>query len=227
MGSVLDSLTSFKVGRVSKAKAGRPPKPAAAALLLCCVLCLPAGGQQARRAADNAGPPAEGQGLDPKRSIPDAEVFNQDGRKIRFYSDLVKDKVVIVSFVFTSCALICPMQGESLSKLQAKLGERLGSEVHLISISLDPEADTPERLRTWGLKFGARPGWTLVTGKKSEIDKVAVALTGAPVVKGEHSPAVYVGSDKTGRWIRAYGLGEPAKFAGLIDEVTAARVATQ
>jgi len=225
MGSVLDSLTSFKVGRASKAKAGRLLKPAAAALLICCVLCLQAGAQEARQAADNAGPPPQGQGPEQKRSIPDAEVFNQDGKKIRFYSDLVKDKVVIVSFVFTTCALICPMQGESLSKLQAKLGERLGSEVHLISVSADPEGDTPERLKTWGLKFGARPGWTLVTGKKSEIDKVAVALTGAPVVRGEHSPVVFVGSDKTGRWIRAYGLAEPAKFVGLIDEVTAARVA--
>lgn len=225
MGSVLDSLTSFEVGKTSKAKVGRLLKPAIAVLLICCVLCLHANAQEARQPAGKAEPPPQGQGPDQKRSIPDAEVFNQDGKKIRFYSDLVKDKVVIVSFVFTSCALICPMQGASLSKLQATLGERLGSEVRLISVSLDPEGDTPERLKTWGLKFGARPGWTLVTGKKSEIDKVAVALTGAPVVKGKHSPAVFIGSDKTGRWIRAYGLAEPAKFAGLIDEVTAARVA--
>ena len=225
MGSTLDSLTSTKVGRATKAKAVRLLKAAAAELLICCMLCLQAGGQEARQTASHAGPPTKGQGPDQKRSIPDAEVVNQDGKRIRFYSDLVKDKVVIVSFVFTTCALICPMQGESLSKLQAELGERLGSEVHLISVSTDPEGDTPERLKTWGLKFGARPGWTLVTGKKSEIDKVAVALTGAPAVKGEHSPAVFVGSDKTGRWIRAYGLAAPAKLAGLIDEVTAARVA--
>ncbi len=227
MGSVLDSLTSFKVGSIPKAKAGRPPKAAAAALLICCVLCLHASGQEARRPAENAGPPPRGQGPDQKKSIPDAEVFDQDGKKMRFYSDLVKDKVVIVSFVFTSCALICPMQGESLSKLQATLGERLGKDIHFVSVSTDPEGDTPERLKTWGVQFGARPGWTLVTGKKSEIDKVAMALTGAPAVKGKHSPVVFVGSDKTGRWIRAYGLAEPARFAGLIDEVTADRAAPQ
>jgi len=221
------SLTSSVVATAPKAKAGRLPKAAAAALLICCVLCANARGQGAGQPANDAGPPPQTQAPDEKKSIPDAEVFNQDGRKIRFYSDLIKDKVVIVSFVFTTCTFVCPMQGESLSKLQAALGERLGSEVNLVSISTDPEGDTPERLKIWGLQFGARPGWTLVTGKKSEIDKVAVALTGAPVVKGEHSPVVFVGSDKTGRWVRAYGLAEPGKFAGLIDEVTAARVAPQ
>lgn len=227
MVRIPDSLTSFKVVRPPKAKAGRLLKAAAAELLICCMLCLHASAQEARQPANNAEPPAKGQEADQKRSIPDAEVLNQDGKKIHFYSDLVKDKVVIVSFIFTSCTLICPMQGESLSKLQAMLGERLGREVYLVSVSADPEGDTPERLKIWGLQFGARPGWTLVTGKKSEIDKVAMALTGAPVVKGDHSPVVFIGSDKTGRWIRAYGLAGPGKFASLIDEVTAARVAPQ
>ena len=227
MGSILDSLTSLKHGEASKAKTGRRLKAAAARVLVCCMLCVNASAQEARQPATKAGPPPEGQKPDQKRSIPDAELFNQDGKRIHFYSDLIRDKVVIVSFVFTSCTLICPMQGESLSKLQAMLGERLGGEVYLVSVSTDPEGDTPERLKIWGSQFGAGPGWTLVTGKKSEIDKVALALTGAPAVKGDHSPVVFVGSDRTGRWIRAYGLAEPARFASLIDEVTAARVAPQ
>jgi protein SCO1/2 len=227
MGSIVDRLTSLKVSRASKAKAGLLLKAAAAEVLICCMLCLQASGQEARQPANNAGSPPEGQKPDQRKAIPDAELYNQDGKKIHFYSDLIKDKVVIVSFFFTSCSLICPMQGESLSKLQAMLGERLGKDVYLVSVSMDPEADPPERLKIWGTQFGARPGWTLVTGKKSEIDKVAMALTGAPTVKGDHSPVVFVGSDKTGRWIRAYGLGEPARFASLIDEVTAARVAPQ
>ena len=227
MRNILDSLTSFKVGKASKAKAGRLLKAVAAGALICCMLCLNASGQDVRQPASKAGPPPEGQKPDQKKSIPDAELFNQDGKKIHFYSDLIKDKVVIVSLFFTSCASICPMQGESLSKLQAMLGERLGRDVYIVSVSMDPEGDPPERLKIWGLQFGAGPGWTLVTGKKSEIDKVAMALTGAPAVKGEHSPVVFVGSDKTGRWIRAYGLGEPARFVSLIDEVTAVRVAPQ
>ena len=227
MASILDSLTSFEDGKPYKAKAGWLLKAAAAGVLLCCMLCLHASGQEARQPASQAGPPSEGQKPDERKPIPDVELFNQDGKKIHFYSDLIKDKVVIVSLFFTSCSSICPMQGESLSRLQATLGDRLGRDVYLVSVSIDPERDPPERLKIWGLQFGAKPGWTLVTGRKSEIDKVAMALTGAPAVKGEHSPVVFVGSDKTGRWIRAYGLAEPARFASLIDEVTGARVASQ
>jgi cytochrome oxidase Cu insertion factor (SCO1/SenC/PrrC family) len=226
MSNILDSLTSFENGKASKVKAGWLLKAAAAVVLICCMLCLHASGQEARQPANQA-PSPEGQKPDQRKPIPDAELFNQDGKKIHFYSDLIKDKVVIVSLFFTSCSSICPMQGESLSRLQATLGDRLGRDVYLVSVSMDPEDDPPERLKIWGLQFGAKPGWTLVTGKKSEIDKVAMALTGAPAVKGEHSPVVFVGSDKTGRWIRAYGLAEPAKFDSLIAEVSAAYVAPQ
>ena len=227
MASILFSLTSFGRSKTSKAKAGWLLKVAAAGVLICCMLCLHASGQEASQPANLAGPPPEAQKPDEKKSIPDAELFNQDGKKIHFYSDLIKDKVVIVSLFFTSCASICPMQGESLSKLQAALGDHLGKDVYLVSVSMDPEGDPPERLKIWGLQFGVKPGWTLVTGKKSEIDKVAMALTGVPAVKGEHSPVVFVGSDKTGRWIRAYGLAEPAKFDSLIAEVSVAYVAPQ
>ena len=227
MASILDSLTSFEDGNTSKSKAGWLLKAAAAQVLICCMLCLHASGQEARQPANQAGPLGEEQTPDQKKDIPDAELFNQDGKKIHFYSDLIKDKVVIVSLFFTSCSSICPMQGESLSRLQATLGDRLGRDVYLVSVSMDPEGDPPERLKIWGLQFGAKPGWTLVTGKKSEIDKVAMALTGAPAVKGEHTPVVFVGSDITGRWIRAYGLAGPAKFTNLIAEVTDAPVAPQ
>jgi protein SCO1 len=216
MIGINDSITTFQ------AKAEWLLKAAAAGVLICCMLCLQASGQEARQPANQAGPRLEVQKPDQKRTIPDAELFNQDGKKIHFYSDLIKDKVVIVSLFFTSCASICPMQAESLAKLQATLGDRLGRDVYLVSVSMDPEGDPPERLKIWGLQFGAKPGWTLVTGKKSEVDKVAMALTGAPAFKGEHSPVVFVGSDKTGRWIRAYGLAGPAKFDSLIAEVTAA-----
>src|SRR5437764_287237 len=103
----------------------------------------------------------------------------------------------------------------------------MGSTLDSLTSFIDGMASKAKagRLLIWGLQVHARPGWTLVTGKKSEIDKVAMALTGAPAVKGEHSPVVFIGSDKTGRWIRAYGLAEPGRFASLIDEVTAAHVA--
>jgi protein SCO1 len=155
---------------------------------------------------------------DLKPPIPDVEVLDQEGKRIHFYSDLIKGKVVVISFLFTSCKFYCPMQGDSLSKVQSLLGERLGRDINLITVSLDPENDTPERLKAWGAIFGAKPGWTFVTGAKPEIDKISMALTGAEALKGEHSPVVYIGNDKTGIWIRAYGLHDPEKFNKLIEE---------
>jgi protein SCO1/2 len=152
-------------------------------------------------------------------SIPDVDVFDQDGKRIHFYSDLIKGKVVVISFLFTTCKLYCPMQGENLSKLQGALGARLGRDVNLITVSVDPETDTPERLKAWGAMFGAKPGWTFVTGAKPEIDKVSMALTGALAIKGSHSAVVYIGNDKTGIWTRAYGLHDLERFSQLIEEV--------
>ncbi len=185
-------------------------------VLLCCALTLEAGGKSIRQSAGKIGSKQKG---DLSVPIPDVEVFNQDGKKIRFYTDLVKGKVVVVSFGFTTCTYICPMQGETLSRLQAVLGERLSSEVNIISVSMDPETDTPARLKAWGAQFGAKPGWSFVTGKKSEIDKVAKAFTGGEALKGEHSPVVFVGSDRRGVWVRAYGLAEPEQFARIIEDV--------
>ena len=84
MGNILHSLTSFQDGKASKAKAGWLLKAPAAVVLMCCMLCLHASGQEAHQPASEAGPPAEGQKSDQKRTIPDAELFNQDGKKIHF-----------------------------------------------------------------------------------------------------------------------------------------------
>jgi cytochrome oxidase Cu insertion factor (SCO1/SenC/PrrC family) len=176
----------------------------------------------APHASHRAGPPAQeapaGQQTSPTTTLPDVPLLNQDGEKIRFYSDLIKGKVFVISFVFTTCTYICPMQGQSLSKIQDVIGERLGKDVNLIAVSADPETDTPARLKAWGAQFGAKPGWTLVTGEKAEINKVAMALTGAPASKGEHAPLVFIGSDGKGTWVRTYGLAGPAMFTKLIEE---------
>jgi protein SCO1 len=151
--------------------------------------------------------------------IPDVPVMDQDGNAVRFYSDLVKGKVVAVNFVFTTCTTICPPMGANFAKLQKVLGERVGQEVHLISVSVDPATDTPERMKAWGQKFGAGPGWTLVTGDRNEITRLLKALGVYTPDINDHSPLVLVGNDALGQWTRAYGLAAPAKVAELIDGV--------
>lgn len=153
--------------------------------------------------------------------VPDVPVVDQDGNALRFYSDLVKGKVVAVNFVFTTCTTICPPMGANFAKLQKVLGDRAGKDVHLISVSVDPVTDTPERMKAWGQKFGAAPGWTLVTGDRNEITRLLKALGVYTADINDHSPLVLVGNDAQGQWTRAYGLAAPAKVAELIDGMAA------
>lgn len=99
------------------------------------------------------------------------------------------------------------------------LGERLGKDVHLISISTDPETDIPTQLHAWGAKFGARPGWTLVTGEKAQIDELLLALIGDIARQGAHSPIVLIGSDARGEWVQEYGLAASARLLRVIDNL--------
>lgn len=154
-------------------------------------------------------------------NVPDVPVIDQDGQAKRFYTDLVKDRVVVVNFVFTTCRTICPPMGATFGKLQQVLGERAGKDVHLISVSVDPGTDTPERLKAWSQKFGAGPGWTLVTGDRAEITRLLKALGVYSANIGDHSPLVLIGNDARHQWTRAYGLAAPAKLAELIDGMAA------
>ena len=163
--------------------------------------------------------PETGKEESAKPTIPDLEVLDQDGRRVRFYSDLVKGKVVGINFIFTTCTTICPPMGATYAKLQTQLGDRLGREVFLISISVDPVTDTPERMKAWGAKFGAKPGWTLVTGKKVEIDKLLSALGGYTAQKEDHSPTMLVGNDATGMWSRIYGLSKPTQILSTLERL--------
>ena len=158
--------------------------------------------------------------LDPL-DIPDVPVLDQDGKSLRFYSDLVKDRVVAVNFVFTTCTTICPPMGANFAKLQKLLGERSGRDVHLISVSVDPTTDTPERMKAWAQKFGAGPGWTLVTGDRAEITRLLKSLGVYTASISDHTPLVLLGNDGSHQWMRAYGLAAPAKLAELIDSMAA------
>ena len=99
----------------------------------------------------------------------------------------------------------------------------MAKDVHLISISVDPVTDTPERLKAWGAKFKAGPGWTFVTGEKQEMDKLLNAL-GAAVSKEDHTPALIIGNDSKGVWTRTYGLAKIRQIIGVIDDVMAGKV---
>lgn len=155
-------------------------------------------------------------------NVPDVSLIDQDGRPVHFYSDLVKNKMVAMNFVFTTCTTICPPMGATFAKLEKLLA---GRDVHLISVSVDPATDTPERLKAWAGKFGAGPGWTLVTGDRNEVTRLLKALGVYTAAIGDHSPLVLLGNDAAHRWTRAYGLAPPAKLAELISQMARPEVA--
>lgn len=158
----------------------------------------------------------------PRMNIPDLVVLDQDGNERHFYSDLVKDKVVAVNFIFTTCTTICPPLGATFGRLQQLLGERAGRDVFLLSISVDPAIDTPPRMKAWGAKFGAGPGWTLITGPKKTIDKLLAALGLPAGPKEDHPPLVLIGNEAAGHWTRAYGFSSATRLVELIETAVAA-----
>lgn len=159
-----------------------------------------------------------------KMVIPDVEVLDQDGNALHFYSDLIKGKTVAINFIFTNCTTICPPLAATFARVQKEMGDKVGKDVHFISISVDPVTDTPERLKIWGAKFKAGAGWTFVTGEKQEIDKLLNALGAAVSQREDHTPAVIIGNDAKGVWTRAYGLAKPSQLVGLIENVIAGNV---
>jgi cytochrome oxidase Cu insertion factor (SCO1/SenC/PrrC family) len=155
--------------------------------------------------------------------IPDVNVLNQDGNELHFYSDLIKDKTVAINFIFTNCTTICPPLAATFARVQKELGEKVGRDVHFISISVDPLTDTPERLKAWGAKFKAGAGWTFVTGEKQEMDKLLNALGAAVAKREDHTPAMIIGNDSKGIWTRTYGLAKTTQIIGLIFDVMAGK----
>jgi protein SCO1/2 len=152
--------------------------------------------------------------------IPDTELVDQNGKGVRFYSDLVKDKVVLVHFFFTKCTDVCPMQGRALAKLKSRLAGRLGRDVYFISISKDPRNDTPERLNKWGKDHGVISGWTLLTGEQLVIKKLLWDFTGEEIGQAMHESVVLIGNDRTGVWATADGLSSTDEIVKVIDDVS-------
>ena len=159
-----------------------------------------------------------------KMEIPDIAVLDQDGNKLHFYTDLIRNKTVAINFIFTNCTTICPPLAATFARLQKEMGDKAGKDVHLISISVDPVTDTPERLKAWGAKFKAGPGWTFVTGEKQEIDRLLNALGAAVSKREDHTPALIIGNDAKGVWTRTYGLARTTQIVGLITDVMAGKV---
>lgn len=104
------------------------------------------------------------------RYFPNFEVTTHEGKKVRFYDDLVKDKIVVINFMYAQCEGICAPITRNLKRVQSLLGERVGRDIFMYSISLKPEEDNPQKLKHYMQMHRIKPGWTFLTGKPDEID---------------------------------------------------------
>jgi cytochrome oxidase Cu insertion factor (SCO1/SenC/PrrC family) len=149
-------------------------------------------------------------------TIPDVTLINQDGQPVNVARDLAAGKLLVIDFIFTTCTGVCPPMGLSFGQLQGRLAGRLGRDVNLVSVSVDPVTDTPARLKAWSTQFSASAGWTLLTGKKQDVDHFLKALGVFAANKTEHSPFILVGRVSDGRWRRIHGLTPTEKLAEII-----------
>ena len=153
--------------------------------------------------------------------IPNVKVVDQNGKALDFYTDLVKGRNVAINFIFTTCTSVCPVLSATFRRVQVEL-ENSQSDTKLISISVDPTVDTPERLRDFAEKFKAGPGWTFVTGDKTEIDSLLQRLGAGVGNKNDHTSMILIGNDPADVWTRTYGLSSPTVIMKVITD-TAAR----
>lgn len=153
--------------------------------------------------------------------FPNIPLVTQDGKTVRFYEDLIKDKVVAINFIFTHCSDSCPAETASLRQVQKALGDRTGRDVFFYSISIDPEHDTPAVLKAYSRKFQAGPGWTFLTGNKADITLLRRKLglynkDESGQVTSNHSISIIVGNETTGKWIKRSPFDEPKTLARLL-----------
>jgi cytochrome oxidase Cu insertion factor (SCO1/SenC/PrrC family) len=154
--------------------------------------------------------------------VPDIEVVNQDGRHVRFNSQVVDGRIAIVTGFFTSCSSMCPITQEKLSQVAKLLGPRLGKDVVIVSVSVDAENDTPARMKDWGEKFHIGPGWTLLSGKRDQVDTLLKSLGLFVELRQRHQSALMVGSTASG-WVRISSWTSAEKLAKLAESMTSAK----
>jgi protein SCO1/2 len=186
-------------------------------ILLIGLLCIPAYAGQMKHADKDGHAKHKAMMEDSKSAeqmnvdvqLHDLELVNQDGKRVKFKSDVIGDKLVAINFIYTSCTTICPIYNAIFTQLQELLGERQGEEVILISLSIDPARDIPPRMKKEAEKFKAKPGWTYLTGKKGTVDEVLRGLDAFYPDYTQHPPMALVGDGKTGTWKRYFGFPPP------------------
>jgi protein SCO1/2 len=153
--------------------------------------------------------------------FPNVELTTQNGERVRFY-DLIKGRTVAIELIYTSCQFACPLETARLAQVQKLLGDHMGKDIFFYSISIDPAHDTPAVMKAFAEQFGAGPGWTFLTGKPEDIEllsrKLGLYSKPNPQNQDGHTPAVLIGNEATGQWMRGSALDNAHMTAIMLAE---------
>ena len=186
---------------------------AAVALLLC--VSVPAFGGSSAATSKSSSSSRWGANY-----FPNVRLVNHEGKSVRFFDDLLKDKVVVINFIYTTCPDSCPLETARLVELQRILGQRVGRDVFMYSITIDPKRDTHEVLKSYMEKFQVGPGWSFLTGKEADITllrkKLGLYIDEIQDGSNDHNLSLIIGNQATGRWMKRSPFEDPYFLASQV-----------
>jgi cytochrome oxidase Cu insertion factor (SCO1/SenC/PrrC family)/cytochrome c2 len=151
--------------------------------------------------------------------FPDVPVLTQDGKSLHFYDDLIKGRIVVVSFFYTSCGDLCPIETARLAEVKDLLGDAVGRDIFFVSITVDPEHDTPALLKAFAEAFGAgAPAWQFLTGQPGDIRAINAKFGDRSAGRRlqDHRNEILIGNDATGDWERDSSFDDVEQVAMTI-----------
>lgn len=146
-----------------------------------------------------------------RKNFPDVVLLTQNNKQKRFYDDLIKDKVVVIQFMFANCSDLCPRTTPNLTRVQRELSRRAPGKVTFLSITVDPKRDTPKALRQYASHFDIKRGWYFLTGRQEDVDLVRrkLGVYDPEDQKVEHMNVLTIGNEAQGRWVAMEALAKP------------------
>jgi len=165
--------------------------------------------------------------------FPNCVLTTHEGKRVHFYEDLIRDRLVAINMMFAQCDGICPTMTSNLQRVQKLLGDRVGKDIFMYSITLLPEQDTPQRLNEYVEMHGVKPGWQFLTGARADIESIRYKLGFYdldPNVDKDpdwHTGMLRLGNDAYDRWIMTPALSEPEQIIAsllLLDRTHVGRV---
>lgn len=157
--------------------------------------------------------------------LPDVPLVDASGNRVRLAQDVIGDRIAAVNFIYTTCTTICPVASATFQQLQDRLAAALGKDVVLVTISVDPLRDTPQRLREHAGRWQAREGWVWLTGAKPDVDSTLKGFGAYTPRFEDHPPMILIGDARAGSWTRFFGFPSVEQLLDRIETLRGGKIA--